>query len=901
MSGLSSPHSTDPETQRLQEESSREKNWKRWGTYLSERQWGTVREDYSANGDAWNAFPFEQASQRAFRWGADGLLGLTDREGRLCFCPALWNEADPIIKERLFGLSSTEGNHGEDCKELYYYLDATPTHSYSKALYKYPHDIFPYHQLREENAKRDRLTPEYEILDTGVFDENRYTDVVVEYAKQGPNDLLIKITATNRGPESAPVHLLPKIWFRNTWAWGCKHEGCTLKPKISLEEEGLLKLEHQDLGVFYLAYAQDEQQVSPPLGFTENETDTETLYQKETYTKFTRDAFNSWIVDEDDQAVNKERGTMAMLQYRTELEPGESTTVRLRLYAQDEAPAKPPFQEFDQIIQDRIREADTFWANLIPSNSSPEEQAIQRQAYAGLIWSKQFYHYSVADWLQGDSAIAPPPPERLNGRNSSWTHLFNRDVISMPDKWEYPWYASWDLAFHMIPYAHFDQTFAKRQLILFLREWYMHPNGQIPAYEWALEDVNPPTHAWACWQVYKIGAAKGDADTSFLKRVFSKLLLNFTWWVNRKDLDGKNIFGGGFLGLDNIGLFDRSKPIPGGATLHQADGTAWMGFYSAIMLGIALELAKDDPTYEDIASKFFEHFMGIAEAINNRGGEGLWDPETGFYYDEIAFPDGHCELVKARSLVGLLPLIGNHIIEMAQLENLPDFRKRMNWYLEHRSDITATMACLHKCDTTSNLLLAIPSEDRLRSLLSYLFDESEFLSPYGIRSLSRYHEENPFSLQLGDEKYEIGYCPGDSDTYLFGGNSNWRGPIWFPLNYLIIESLKQYHEHFGDSFTIEYPTGSGELKTLDECAKDIEGRLAGIFKADESGQRPYDASHPVQSSDPHFKEHYQFFEFFHGDSGQGQGASHQTGWTALIATILKNLSSIPPAPDNKHD
>lgn len=878
------------ETGRLQEEATRKQNWKRWGTYLSERQWGTVREDYSADGDAWNSFPFEQASLRSYRWGADGLLGLTDREGRLCFCPTLWNGKDEILKERLFGLNSTEGNHGEDCKELYYYLDATPTHSYCKALYKYPHAAFPYQQIRDENAKRSRTEPEYELLDTDAFDESRYCDVEVEYAKEGPNDLLIKITATNRGPETAPIHILPKIWFRNTWIWGCQHEGCTLKPRITPENEGLLRLEQDSLGTFFLAYEQTADNSSTPVGFTENETDTENLYQKHTYTKFTRNAFHNWILENDESAVSTQQGTIAMLRYVTTLESGASTTVRLRLYAESETPTEAPFARFDSIFESRIQEADTFWDDIIPQTCTDEEKAIQRQAYAGLIWSKQFYHYAVHDWLNGDSSIAKPPTTRLTGRNSAWTHLFNRDVISMPDKWEYPWYASWDLAFHMIPFAQFDESFAKKQLILFLREWYMHPNGQIPAYEWALDDVNPPTHAWACWEVYKVGTDKGTPDTDFLKRVFTKLLLNFTWWVNRKDEKGRNIFGGGFLGLDNIGLFDRSKPLPGGATLHQADGTAWMAFYSATMLNIALELAKTDPTYEDIASKFFEHFMSIAEAINHAGTDGLWDSETGFYYDEIEFSDGRSERIKARSLVGLLPLIATLTIEESQLESLPEFRKRLNWYVEHRKDITATITCLHRCESTNNLLLALPSEARLRSLLTYLFDETEFLSPYGIRSLSKYHEDNPFALQLGDEHHEIRYCPGDSDTWLFGGNSNWRGPIWLPLNYLLIQTLKQYHQHYGDSFTIEYPTGSNTSQTLQDCASDIERRLTNLFRKDSEGQRPYDASHPIQSQDPHFAQHLQFYEFFHGDSGQGHGASHQTGWTALVATLLQNLT-----------
>ncbi|MDQ8204485.1 hypothetical protein [Pelagicoccus sp. SDUM812003] len=878
------------EEQRLEDELSRKGNWKRWGTYLSERQWGTVREDYSEDGNAWAYFPFEQASLRSYRWGADGLLGFTDRQARLCLCPVVWNEKDPILKERLFGLSSTEGNHGEDCKELYYYLDATPTHSYAKAVYKYPQAKFPYELLRSENANRDRTQPEYEILDTGIFDENRYFDLEVEYAKEGPNDILIRLTATNRGPDPAPLHILPKIWYRNTWIWGCEHEGCTPKPRISSMDQGRLRLEHQSLGNFVLAFDCDESGQYPEFAFTENETDTQTLYQKDSYTKYTGNAFNKWIIDGDQNSVNREGGTMALLRYAATIEAGGSHQVKLRLYAESEASANGPFDDFDKIFLNRIHEADAFWEKHVASSLSPEEQRLQRQAYAGLLWTKQFYHYSVSDWLAGDSSVAKPPASRLKGRNHAWTHLFNRDVISMPDKWEYPWYASWDLAFHMIPFARMDPTFAKRQLLLFLREWYMHPNGQIPAYEWALDDVNPPTHAWACWQVYRREAKLGAADTDFLKRVFTKLLLNFTWWVNRKDPSGNNIFGGGFLGLDNIGIFDRSKPLPGGAQLHQADGTAWMAFYSVTMLAIALELAKTDPTYEDIASKFFEHFMSIADAINHFGEKGLWDSETGFYYDEIVFADGHVERIKVRSLVGLLPLIAVHSIQRQQLESMPEFHARLRWYLEHRKDITQTISSMDCEETGGSLLLAIPNEERLRSLLGYLFDESEFLSDYGIRSLSKYHKEHPFSLRLGEQLHEVRYCPGDSDTWLFGGNSNWRGPIWFPLNFLIIQALKQYHDHFGDHFLIEYPTGSGQQRTLQECAQDIERRLTKLFLKDENGTRPYQRDFPAQSSDPHFEDLHLFYEFFHGDTGQGHGASHQTGWTALIATILHDLA-----------
>lgn len=872
------------EATRLTEDAARERNWKRWGTYLPERQWGTVREDYSADGDAWRYFPFDHAHLRAYRWGEDGLLGMTDRQGRLCFCPALWNEKDPILKERLFGLSSGEGNHAEDCKELYYYLDATPTHSYSKALYKYPHAEFPYAELRRKNAERSRLEPEYEILDTDAFAENRYCDLTVEYAKAGPNDLLIQLSATNRGPDPTTLQLLPKLWFRNTWTWSCRHEGCSLKPRIEPAGDGLLRLEHPSLGTFFCAYEGGQDENPPDYGFAENETDSETMYQSSTYTRHTRSSPSRWILHGDSDAVSRERGTLAMLRYRLQLEPGATHTIRLRLFAEAEAPKNAPLADFDEALNTRVQEADAFWSTVIDSSLTAEEQAIQRQAYAGLLWSKQFYHYSVSDWLQGDPGVGDPPASRLKGRNSGWSHLFNRDVISMPDKWEYPWYASWDTAFHMIPFARFDRDFAKQQLLLFLREWYMHPNGQIPAYEWALDDVNPPTHAWACWQVY-LGEA--ERDVTFLKRVFNKLLLNFTWWVNRKDEEGNNIFGGGFLGLDNIGLFDRSKPLPGGATLHQADGTGWMAFYSVTMLAMAMELARHDPAYEDIASKFFEHFMAIADAINHFGDKGLWDPESGFYYDEVKFAEGGSERVKVRSLVGLLPLIAVQSLDGELLDALPNFRKRMEWYFEHRTDITSTITYPKASDRRSgNLLLAIPNEERLRSLLRYLFDESEFLSPYGIRSLSKYHEANPFSLRLGSKQHEIRYCAGDSDTWLFGGNSNWRGPVWFPLNYLIIESLKKYHNHYGDAFTVEYPTGSGQQRSLQDCAADIERRLASLFTKDDQGQRPYNASHPKQSHDPHFADLHQFFEYFNGDTGQGHGASHQTGWTALVACMI---------------
>jgi hypothetical protein len=796
---MTTHNNSTPEETRLREDEAREKNWKRWGPYLPERQWGTVREDYSEDGDAWRYFPFEHSSLRTYRWGADGLLGITDRQGRLCFNPCLWNERDTILKERLFGLSGHQGNHGEDCKELYYYLDSTPTHSYNKALYKYPQQAFPYEDLVAENQRRGIQEPEYELLDTGAFNEDRYFDLEVEYAKASPNDVLILLTISNRGPDPSTVQLLPKLWFRNTWNWGCEHEGCTLKPRIEKTGTDHLELSHQSLGTYRFYY---ESELSPELGFAENETDTEYLYQTENYTPHTGSAFNRWIREDQPDAIHSSRGTMAMLRFRLDLASGESRTIRLRLCDLEESRQTEPWLDFDDIFRKRREEADQFWEQKLSPDLDEEAQQLQRQAYAGLLWSKQFYHYSVTDWLQGDSGVAKPPASRLKGRNSKWTHLFNRAVISMPDKWEYPWYASWDLAFHMVPFARIDPHFAKAQLLLFLREWYMHPNGQIPAYEWALDDVNPPVHAWACWQVYQAEGKNGAGDVDFLKRSFTKLLLNFTWWVNRKDLHGNNLFGGGFLGLDNIGLFDRSKPLPDGATLHQADGTAWMAFYCTTLLEMALELSRFDATYEDIASKFFEHFMAIADSINHFGQSGLWDEETGFYYDEIRYEDGSVSKIRARSLVGLLPLIAVLPMQRKTVDALPGFRKRMNWYVEYRKDITNAINCqFGGSEGSETMLLAIPTEDRLRRVLKYLFDEQEFLSPYGIRSLSKIHDSNPFSLKVGEQVLEIRYCPGDSNSHLFGGNSNWRGPIWFPLNYLLIESLKRFGNYYGDDFT----------------------------------------------------------------------------------------------------
>ena len=874
----------ESEQQRLEEDAARRRNWKRWGPYLAERQWGTVREDYSPDGKAWKHFPFDHAHLRAYRWGEDGIAGFCDRQGRLCLAPAFWNGKDPIVKERLFGLDGEEGNHGEDGKELYYYVDSTPTHVYSHALYKYPQGEFPYQKLREENRRRGLGDAEYELADTGIFAGDRYFDIAIEYAKAGPNDLLMRITAHNRGPESAPLTLLPKVWFRNTWIWGCQHEGCSLKPSIRFSGEHAFELEREELGAYRLHAAPASDGTLPVAALAENETSSMALYGVENYTPYTKDAFHRWLIHGQADAVMRGEGsgTIAAFRYDLVIPAGGAASVSIRLHAVEEAPTEVFGDAFESAFKLAKLQADAFWADRLSKRASDAERGVQRAAYAGLLWGKQFYHYSVSDWLKGDSGVAHAPASRHQGRNRNWKHLFNKDVLSMPDKWEYPWYAAWDTAFHMIPFADFDPAFAKDQLLLFLREWYMHPNGQIPAYEWALDDVNPPTHAWACWRVYQIGKHAGQADVDFLKRAFAKLCLNFTWWVNRKDPDGRNLFGGGFLGLDNIGLFDRSKPLPGGAILHQADGTAWMAFYCAKMLSIAIELAKADRSYADMASKFFEHFMSICEAANSLANGGLWDEEDGFYYDQIEYPDGRRIPLRIRSVVGLLPLMASLMLAQPTLDALPGFRKRMDWYLEHRKDITQAVTALQKSTACEDRLLALLNMDRLRKVLRYLFDEGEFLSPYGIRSLSKVYDANPYSVQVDGEHLTLRYCPGDSDTYLFGGNSNWRGPIWLPVNYLIIESLDRYYRALGDAFTIEYPTGSGQLHDLAFCAQDLRQRLMGLFATDGEGRRPYEGGGDgFSGASPHL-----FYEFFNPETGKGHGASHQTGWTALIGSVI---------------
>ncbi len=873
----------DAEIARLEEDAQREKNWKRWGPYLSERQWGTVREDYSAGGSSWTDFPHEQARSRTYRWGEDGLLGFTDRRCRLCFGLALWNEADPILKERLFGLTGPEGNHGEDVKELYYYLDATPTYSYAKALYKYPQREFPYAALVEENARRDKQTHEYELLDTGVFDEDRYFDVFAEYAKASPNDLLIRVTVHNRGPEAAKIHVLPTLWFRNTWAWGRTGDGYWPEPTIERDGDGL-RLEHDSsLGVFRF-FARRK---AAPI-FTNNETNAERLFGADNAKPAVKDAFHDFVIHGDASALAQdERGTKAAYHYALEIGPGQSEVLEFRLTAEDEVKGAP-WEDFDPVFAERHAEADAFYRERIPKELDEEEARVARQAYGSLLWTNQVFHYVVRDWLEGDPSGPPPPDSRWAGRNAEWRHLFNLDVVSMPDKWEYPWYAAWDLAFHMIPYAHVDTHFAKHQLLLFLREWYMHPNGQIPAYEFSLGDVNPPVHAWAVWRTYRRAAVRGDRDTQWLKRCFNKLLLNYGWWVNRKDADGNNLFSGGFLGLDNIGVFDRSNHLPRGGRLEQADGTAWMAFFSGTMLSIAIELAQDDPTYEDMASRFFEHFVEIVDALNNLGESGLWSEEDGFYYDNLYAGDDVIPL-RTRSLVGLAPLFAVHVLEQDQIEKLPGFHKRMQWFLENRRDLAQTISYMQKSPAHGRRLLAVPTRERLERMLGYMLDENEFLSEYGIRSLSKAHHDPPYELRLDGHSHTVRYTPGESDTHMFGGNSNWRGPIWFPLNFLLLEALERYAYFYGDDLKVEMPTGSGNYVTLDVAASEIAKRLSRIFVPGPEGRRPVHGRHHRYAEDPAFADLVLFYEYFHGETGRGCGASHQTGWTALVASCLEKV------------
>jgi hypothetical protein len=881
----------DAERRRLAEDARREKNWKRWGPYLAERQWGTVREDYSEWGGVWDYFPHDHARSRAYRWGEDGLLGITDRECRLCFALALWNGRDPILKERPFGLTGPEGNHGEDVKECYFYLESTPTHSYMKALYKYPQTAYPYAWLVEENRRRGKQDPEFELADTGAFEGGRYFDVFAEYAKGSPDDLLIRITIANRGAEAATVHVLPTAWFRNTWTWSCRHEGCEIKPQMRRLDAATISLRHVSLGNFRLCVAPGPDGRVPEILFTENETNVERLFGVPNPSPYVRDAFHAYLVEGRRGAVNPEGvGTKAAPHFVLAIPAGEERTLRLRLTAEEELPERPFGEAFDRTFAERQAEAEAFYAALERGELSPQERAVVRQGYAGLLWSKQFYHYIVADWLEGDPTQPPPPASRRRGRNYDWVHLYNRDVISMPDKWEYPWYAAWDLAFHMIPFARLDPQFAKEQLVLFLREWYMHPNGQIPAYEFAFSDVNPPVHAWSAWRVYKMTGGRGQRDRLFLSRVFQKLLLNFNWWVNRKDPDGNNVFAGGFLGLDNIGVFDRSQPLPTGGHLEQADGTAWMAFYCATMLSMALELAREDAAAEDMASKFFEHFVAIADAMNTLDGTGLWDEEDGFYYDRLHV-DGHRMPLRVRSLVGAIPLIAVEVLEHDLMMRLPGFRKRLEWFLRYRRDLAHQIAYMEESAAGGGKrLLAIPSRERLLRVLRYLLDEEEFLSPYGLRAVSRVHARQPYVFRAAGQEYRVDYVPGESTTGLFGGNSNWRGPIWFPLNYLLIEALERYHHFYGDELRVECPTGSGRMMNLKQVALEIASRLCSVFLPDGQGRRPVHGGDRRYAEDPHWRDLVLFYEYFHGDTGRGVGASHQTGWTALVVPCFEDLA-----------
>ena len=879
------------EARRLEEDRQRIKNWKRWGPYLSERQWGTVREDYSPFGSAWDYLSHDHARSRAYRWGEDGLAGISDRHQYICFALELWNGRDPILKERLFGLTGSQGNHGEDVKEYYFYLDSTPTHSYMKYLYKYPQLEFPYSKLVEENRRRGRNQPEFELIETGVFDEDRYFDIFVEYAKAEPEEILIRIQAVNRGPEAAVLHLLPTVWFRNTWSWGYTEPRPNLRRVKSEDPRAIIEVNHHYYGRRWL-YCEG----SPELLFTENETNNRRLYGLENGS-YAKDGINDYIVHGVKEAVNAgHSGTKGTAHYPLTVDPGRTVTVRLRLTDKEIPPTVGEHlgADFERVFLERQREADEFYATVIPQDLAPDAQNVVRQAFGGLLWSKQFYHYVVEHWLKGDPAYPPPAAGRKYGRNHEWTHLYNADVISMPDKWEYPWYAAWDLAFHCIPLALVDSDFAKKQLILLLREWYMHPNGQLPAYEWAFGDVNPPVHAWAAWRVYKVEKKRrGVGDRKFLERIFHKLLLNFTWWVNRKDAEGRNVFQGGFLGLDNIGVFDRSAPLPTGGHIEQSDGTSWMAMYCQNMLAIALELAREDPAYEDVASKFWEHFVYIAHAMNNLGGEGiaLWDDQDGFYYDVLHLPDGGHFFLKVRSMVGLIPLFAVETLDPDLLNRLPGFKRRLEWFIDNRPDLTQNCACMRTPGHSSRRLLSIVDPDRLRRVLRYMLDEEEFFSPYGIRALSRHHLAHPYTLTVDGSDHRVDYEPAESTTGLFGGNSNWRGPIWFPVNFLLIESLQKFHFYLGDSYKVECPTGSGRMANLWEVAGEISRRLMRIFLRGPDERRPVFGAAEKFQADPHWRDLIPFHEYFHGDNGAGIGASHQTGWTGLIAKLIQQYGA----------
>ncbi len=870
------------EKQRLAECGLTSPSWKKWGPYLSERQWGTVREDYSPHGNAWDYLPHDHARSRAYRWGEDGIAGFSDHRQVLCLSLALWNGRDPILKERLFGLTNSEGNHGEDVKELYYYLDATPTHSYLKMLYKYPQAAYPYADLVGENRRRGIGAPEYELLDTGVFDDNRYFDVFVEYAQAGVDDVLMRITAFNRGGEPAPLDLIPQLVFRNTWSWKPDQP----KPRIHVAETGLVT-EHATTGSHYCS-ARSVDSGAPRWLLTDNETNSARLFGVKTPGNF-KDAFHEYVVHGRQEALSPTNGgTKAGAHFHFDVAAFGSASVELRLSRQELA---DPFADFAAIFAQRHAEADEFYADLQRDMELEDARLVQRQALAGMIWSKQYFYFDIPEWINGDPGQVPPPAERKRGRNREWMHLNNADIISMPDKWEYPWYAAWDLAFHTLAFALVDTQFAKEQLVLLTREWYMHPNGQIPAYEWAFGDVNPPVHAWASWRVYQMDRNQngGQGDLAFLERVFHKLMLNFTWWVNRKDAEGRNVFQGGFLGLDNIGVFDRSAQLPTGGHIDQADGTSWMAMYALNLLRIALELAQHNPVYEDVATKFFEHFLHIAEAMNNFGeaGIGLWDEEDKFFYDVLHLPDGQMVPLKVRSMVGLIPLFAVETLEPELLEKVPHFKRRLEWFLQYRPDLASLVSHWTDAGKGQRRLLSLLRGHRMKRLLTRMLDETEFLSDYGIRAISKFHDQHPYVFNVNGMDLSVRYLPAESDSGLFGGNSNWRGPIWFPLNYLLIESLQKFHHYYGDDFRIECPTGSGKFVSIDEAAHEIAVRLARIFLKDGEGKRPVFGQYPRHQTDEHFRDNVLFYEYFHGDNGRGVGASHQTGWTGLIAKLLQ--------------
>jgi hypothetical protein len=880
------------EHQRLAEAQLPNRPWKKWGPYLSERQWGTVREDYSDGGNAWDYFSHDQARSRAYRWGEDGLAGISDDQQRLCFALALWNGKDPILKERLFGLTNSEGNHGEDVKEYYFYLDSTPTHSYLKYLYKYPQAAFPYSDLVDTSCRRGRQEFEYELLDTGVFDQDRYFDVFVEYAKESPEDILIQITIYNRGPEPAPLHVLPTLWFRNLWSWHGSPDRPSLHQVAATPAVSVAKAVDARLGDRHLYCDGDA-----PLLFTENETNNQRIFGVPNRTPYVKDGINNYIVHGQEGAINPEKnGSKVAAHYRLTVDPGQCQVVRLRLcdvapesFAPANGAAAGPFgRPFEDALQARRKEADEFYATVIPSSLGADAANVMRQALAGMLWSKQFYHYDVDRWLEERGSDPFKANRKQAPRNEHWHHMYNGDVISMPDKWEYPWYAAWDLAFHVLALTLVDPDFGKQQLRLMLREQYMHPNGQIPAYEWNFGDVNPPVHAWSTIFTYRLEKAKRDeGDRDWLKNCFQKMLLNFTWWVNRKDRSGRNVFEGGFLGLDNIGVFDRSAPLPTGGCLEQADGTAWMALFCQNMLEIAVELAMTDPEYADMALKFGEHFLWIGSALGHLGQDtGMWDEADGFFYDVLRLPDGRAQRLKVRSMVGLLPLCATTVFEGDLFRKYPELEERYGRFLAARPELRALIHDPLKTGVAGRRLAAILDETKLRRVLAKMLDENEFLSAFGIRSLSRYHAEDPYVFHAGGQEYRVSYLPAESDTGMFGGNSNWRGPIWMPVNGLIIRALLQYYCYYGDEFTVECPAGSGRQMNLYQVAEELARRLANIFLKDKDGRRPVYGGTRKFQEDPHWRDCVLFYEYFHGDNGAGLGASHQTGWTGLIARAM---------------